>query len=64
MNYREIIGFPKRKAKKKVIPEHPKPSVADLRMMMKDPRYWNPKDRSQDFVNQVDEGFAKLHNRS
>ena len=39
-------------------------SQADLEQMMKDPRYWNPKDRSQDFVNQVDEGFAKLHNRS
>ena len=29
MNYRDMLGFPKKKAKKKVIPEPPKPSVAD-----------------------------------
>ena len=29
MRYRDMLGFPKKKAKKKVIPEPPKPSVAD-----------------------------------
>ena len=29
MNYRDMLGFPKKKAKKKVIPQSPKPSVAD-----------------------------------
>ena len=29
MNYRDMLGFPKKKAKKKVIPQPPKPSVAD-----------------------------------
>ena len=29
MKYRDMLGFPKKKAKKKVIPEPPKPSVAD-----------------------------------
>ena len=28
MKYRDILGFPKKKAKKKIIPEQPKPSVA------------------------------------
>ena len=37
---------------------------ADLEMLMKDPRYWSAKERSADFVKQVDEGFAKLYNRS
>ena len=36
-------------------------SEADLNQMMKDPRYWSPRDRSPDFVKQVDEGFAKLY---
>ena len=30
MRYRDILGFSKKKAKKAVIPEQPKPSVADL----------------------------------
>ena len=29
MRYRDMLGFPKKKAKKKVIPQPPKPSVAD-----------------------------------
>ena len=29
MNYRDMLGFPKKKAKKKVIPEPPKPSVTE-----------------------------------
>ena len=29
MKYRDMLGFPKKKAKKKVIPEPSKPSVAD-----------------------------------
>ena len=28
MKYRDMLGFPKKKAKKKVIPEQPKPSIA------------------------------------
>jgi len=36
-------------------------SEADLTEMMKDPRYWNAKDRNPDFIKQVDEGFAKLY---
>ena len=27
---------------------------------MKDPRYWNPKDRDPNFIKQVDEGFSKI----
>ena len=30
MKYREAMGFPKKKAKKVVIPEQPKPSVTDI----------------------------------
>ena len=30
MKYRDIIGHPKKKEKKKVIPEQPKPSVTEL----------------------------------
>ena len=30
MKYRDMLGFPKKKAKKKVIPEQPKPSVTDI----------------------------------
>ena len=30
MNYRDMLGFSKKKAKKKVIPEQPKPSVTDI----------------------------------
>jgi hypothetical protein len=29
MKYRDMLGFPKKKAKKKVIPEPPKPSVTE-----------------------------------
>ena len=36
-------------------------SEADLNNMMKDPRYWNPKDRDQNFIQQVNEGFGKLY---
>ena len=34
---------------------------AQLRDMMKDPRYWNPTQREQAFVKQVEEGFSKLY---
>jgi len=30
MRYRDIIGYSKKKAKKKVVPEQPKPSVTEL----------------------------------
>jgi hypothetical protein len=36
-------------------------SEADLNNMMKDPRYWNPKDRDQNYIQQVNEGFGKLY---
>ena len=29
MKYRDMLGFPKKKEKKKIIPQSPKPSVAD-----------------------------------
>ena len=29
MNYRDMLGFPKKKVKKKVIPEQPKPSITE-----------------------------------
>ena len=29
MNYRDMLGMPKKKAKKKVIPEQPKPSITE-----------------------------------
>ena len=29
MKYRDVLGFPKKKAKKKIIPQQPKPSVTD-----------------------------------
>ena len=32
----------------------------DLNTMMKDPRYWNPTQRDQAFIKEVDEGFQKL----
>ena len=34
---------------------------ADLTNMMKDPRYWSPKDRDPNFIEQVNEGFGKLY---
>ena len=37
------------------------PSEADLTAMMKEPRYWNPKDRDPNFIKQVDEGFNKVY---
>ena len=30
MNYRDILGLPKKQPKKKVVPEQPQPSVTDL----------------------------------
>ena len=30
MKYRDMLGFPKKKSKKKVIPESPKPSVTEV----------------------------------
>ena len=30
MKYRDMLGFPKKKAKKVVIPEQPKPSIAEV----------------------------------
>ena len=37
------------------------PSEADLTAMMKDPRYWNPKDRDNNFIDQVNQGFGRLY---
>lgn len=34
---------------------------ASLREMMKDDRYWNPRDRDPAFIRKVDEGFKKLY---
>jgi hypothetical protein len=34
---------------------------ATLQQMMKDERYWNPRDRDPSFVRQVEEGFRKLY---
>ena len=36
-------------------------SQADLEAMMKDPRYWKPGERSQEFVGKVASGFNKLY---
>ena len=36
---------------------------ASLREMMKDDRYWNPRDRDPSFVKQVEDGFKKLYGR-
>ncbi len=36
-------------------------SQADLEAMMKDPRYWKPGERSQEFVDKVASGFNKLY---
>lgn len=33
----------------------------DLRTMMRDPRYWDVRQRDPAYVKQVDEGFAKLY---
>jgi len=33
----------------------------DLNTMMRDPRYWDNRQRDPAFVKQVDEGFAKLY---
>ena len=33
----------------------------DLKTMMRDPRYWDVRQRDPAFVKQVDEGFAKLY---
>lgn len=34
---------------------------ASLREMMKDDRYWNPRDRDPAFIRKVEEGFKKLY---
>lgn len=34
---------------------------ATLRDMMKDERYWNPRERDASFIRQVEEGFKKLY---
>ena len=36
-------------------------SQSDLDDMMRDPRYWKPGERDQNFVNKVTEGFNKLY---
>ena len=33
----------------------------DLDEMMRDPRYWKPGERDQNFVNKVTDGFNKLY---
>ena len=41
----------------------PSPSVteASLQEMMKDPRYWEPRNRDPNFIKQVDDGFKLLY---
>lgn len=34
---------------------------AELLTMMKDPRYWNPKERDNNFIDQVNQGFGRLY---
>lgn len=34
---------------------------AELREMMKDERYWNPRAQDRDFIRKVEEGFKKLY---
>lgn len=34
---------------------------AELREMMKDPRYWNPSDRDPNFIKQVENGFKRIY---
>lgn len=39
----------------------PAKSVADLRAMQQDPRYWNPAKRDKAFVAEVEKGFRELY---
>lgn len=41
----------------------PSPSITEqgLQEMMKDPRYWEPRNRDANFVKQVDDGFKQLY---
>ena len=36
-------------------------SLEDVRSMMKDPRYYDPKEREESFVKRVDDAFARLY---
>ena len=36
-------------------------SLEDVRSMMKDPRYYDPKERDESFVRQVDDAFQRLY---
>ena len=36
-------------------------SLEDVRSMMKDPRYFDPKERDESFVRQVDDAFQRLY---
>ena len=36
-------------------------SLDDVRSMMKDPRYFDPKERDESFVRQVDDAFQRLY---
>ena len=38
-----------------------KMSLEDVRSMMKDPRYFDPKERDESFVKRVDDAFARLY---
>ena len=36
-------------------------TLEDVRSMMKDPRYFDPKERDESFVKRVDDAFARLY---
>jgi len=38
-----------------------KMTLEDVRSMMKDPRYFDPKERDESFVKRVDDAFARLY---
>ena len=38
-----------------------KMTLEDVRSMMKDPRYYDPKERDESFVKRVDDAFARLY---
>ena len=36
-------------------------TLDDVRTMMKDPRYFDPRERDETFVKRVDDAFARLY---
>ena len=64
MKYRDMLGFPKKKAKKKIIPEQPKPSVADK--LKEELNEWNDttfKNLPKDGVNHLIVNLQNLKNK-